>query len=134
MEEALDKISNKETTKIDTLNAFYMKLKPVIDENIMSKIKKDTVKNETGVLKTKYGYAYYNAESNKYTNIESYLKWKNITADKLSNKDIKFIASLPKKINEYHTVHIGQYGIYLKDNNNKNIKVEKNKWEELVNS
>lgn len=133
MEEALDKISNKETTKIDTLNAFYMKLKPVIDENVMAKIKKQTIKKQTGIIKTKYGYAYYNAETNKYTNIESYLKWKNIKPEQLTDKDIKFIASLPKKIDDMYTVHIGQYGLYLKDKNNKNIKIEKNKWDNLVN-
>jgi DNA topoisomerase-1 len=136
MEEALDKISNKNATKLDTLNAFYNRLKPVLDnemqKNNQSTTDKTNFKKETGILKTKFGYAYYNADTNKYTNIESYLKWKKITVKELTERDIKFLSSLPKKIGDY-TINIGQYGLYLKDRKDNNIKLDKNKWEDAVN-
>lgn len=136
MEEALDKISNKNATKVDTLNIFYNKLKPILDKELEkteggNKTDKKDYKKETGILKTKFGYAYYNAETNKYTNIESYLKWKKITVKELTQRDINFISSLPKKIGDY-TINIGQYGLYLKDKKNNNIKLEKNKWEDAI--
>ena len=29
-------------------------------------------------------------------------------------------------------LHIGKYGLYLKDNNNKNIKLDKKKWDSFI--
>lgn len=132
MEEALDKISNKEASKVDTLNAFYNRLKPVIDENITI-TKKEPVVKKTGIIKSKYGYAYYNEDTEKYTNIEPYLKWKEIKDPKeLRDIDIKFISCLPKKLDKEYTVYLGPYGLYLKDKNNKNVKLDKNKWNDIV--
>jgi len=134
MEEALDKISNKQATKIDTLNAFYGRLKPVLDDDVINN--KNNTKNindkTSGFIKTKFGYAYYNKDTNKYTNIESYLKWKKINYNELNDVDKNFLLSLPKNIGKY-TINIGQYGLYLKDKNDNNIKLEKNKWNDVIN-
>jgi len=78
-------------------------------------------------MKTKYGCCYYNALTKKFTNVEPYLKWKNITMTQLTEIDIQFLSSLPKKLDDGKFLHIGRYGLYLKDQN-KNIKLEKNKW------
>ena len=135
METALDKIANNEATKNEILTAFYSRLKPVIDENIVSNITNTNTNTnkESGILKTKYGYAYYNANTNKYTNIESYLKWKKLEVKQLKEHEIKFLSSLPKKINNSYTINLGPYGLYLKDNKNNNIKFDKNKWDDAVN-
>jgi len=93
----------------------------------------DNAKNEmkTGITNTKYGYCYYNADTKKYTNIESYLKWKNKNVNELTNNEIKFIASLPKLLDDGNVLHIGPYGLYLK-NNNTNIRLDKSKWESFI--
>lgn len=89
---------------------------------------------KTGILTTRYGVCYYNKELDKYTNIEPYLKWKKITKENLKERDIAFLSSLPKPV-EYlgkkYDIHLGKFGIYLKDKKNNNHKLEKNMWDTL---
>lgn len=133
MEEALDLISLNKVSKIETLNSFYNKIKPYINDTIsLPKTKKEEYKSD--FIKSKYGYCYYNALTKKYTNIEPYLKWKKITINELTETDKKFIVSLPKDIpNTKYRICIGQYGLYLKDDKNNNIKLDKNKWNDAIN-
>lgn len=131
MEAIMDKICDKSTTKESVLGDFYNKyMIPVIPN---TSYRSDTAKKEmkTGITNTKYGYCYYNADTKKYTNIESYLKWKNKNVNELTNDEIKFIASLPKLLDDGNVLHIGPYGLYLK-NNNKNIRLDKSKWESFI--
>ena len=133
MESALDKISIGELTKKNTLNEFYNKIKPIIDKytnksKLMINDKKD------GIIKSKYGYCYYHEKDNRYLNIESYLTWKNKNANELDDNEIKFLKSLPKKIDNSHELYLGKYGLYLKNIiNNNNIKLDKKKWESYIN-
>jgi hypothetical protein len=86
---------------------------------------------KTGILTTRYGVCYYNKDTDKYTNVEPYLKWKKITKEELTERDITFISSLPKPV-EYlgkkYNLLLGKYGIYLKDNKNNNHKLDKKLW------
>lgn len=131
MESALDKISIGDLTKKITLNEFYNKIKPIIDRytlNTSINNKKD------GIIKSKYGYCYYHEKDNRYLNIESYLTWKNKSANDLNDNEIKFLKSLPKKIDDTHELHLGKYGLYLKNIiNNNNIKLDKKKWDSYIN-
>lgn len=131
MESALDKISIGDLTKKITLNEFYNKIKPIIDKytsNTSINNKKD------GIIKSKYGYCYYHEKDNRYLNIESYLTWKNKNANDLNDNEIKFLKSLPKKIDDTHELHLGKYGLYLKNIiNNNNIKLDKKKWDSYIN-
>lgn len=130
MEDALDKIALNTSTKINTLNTFYSDIKPcLIDFDGGSK-----KELKSGFIKSKYGHCYYNADTKKYTNIESYLKWKNITMDKLSENDKKFLIKLPIKDDSGLTLHLGPYGLYYKDTKNKNIKIDKMEWNNIVSS
>jgi DNA topoisomerase-1 len=138
MEDELDKIMNASITKEVLLNDLYTKIKTSI-ASIASV--PDTVgsgssggvakEKKTGILTTRYGVCYYNKDTDKYTNIEPYLKWKQITKEQLTERDIIFISSLPKPI-EYggkkYNLLIGKYGIYLKDNKNNNHKLDKKLW------
>ena len=140
MEDELDKIINAKMTKDVILNELYEKIKfSVVTANVDlvnacgmhgddEKINKE---KKTGILTTRYGICYYNKELDKYTNIEPYLKWKKKSKDELSEEDIQFISSLPKPI-EYlgkkYNLHLGKYGIYLKDNKNNNHKLDKKLW------
>jgi len=131
MEVALDKISNGELTKEMTLSEFYNKIKPLIDKYCN---KENNFKSrEDGIIKSKYGYCYYHKKDNRYLNIEPYLTWKKINAENLTEIDIKFLKTLPKKIDDKHELHLGKYGLYLKDIiNNNNIKIDKNKWNDYL--
>ncbi len=131
METALDKICEKIITKVEVLDDFYKNhLLPVLPAEQTVASKKS--EHATGIIKSKYGYCYYDAKKKKYTNIESYLQWRQITVDQIQAKDIAFIASLPKPLKDGYELHIGQYGLYLKDPNKKNIKLEKSKWNDYI--
>jgi DNA topoisomerase-1 len=129
MEDTLDKICDASISKKVVLDDFYHNhLLPIIHTHHMPDEPKICTKKESGIMKTKYGYCYYDASKNKYTNLESYLKWQQKSASKLQDKDIQFIKSLPRRLNNGTELHIGQYGLYIKDKN-KNIRLDKSKWD-----
>ena len=139
MEDELDKIINASITKEVILNDLYNKIECSVSSCVIATDSKGGTKSgatskekKTGVITTRYGICYYNKDLDKYTNIEPYLKWKQITKEGLTDRDIKFISSLPKPIeysgNKYN-IHLGKYGIYLKDNKNNNHKLDKKLWD-----
>lgn len=139
MEDELDKIINAGITKDVILKDLYTKIMGSITANCGdtlgskgSNASKSSGEKKTGVLVTRFGICYYNKELDKYTNIDPYLKWKKKTKEELTEKDIVFISSLPKPVEylgkKYH-IHLGKYGIYLKDNKNNNHKLDKKLWE-----
>ena len=139
MEDELDKIINASITKDVILNELYNKIKLSIDtvdaadvSGVKSGGSSGSKEKKTGILTTRFGTCYYSKELDKYTNIEPYLKWKKLTKDELTDKDIKFISSLPKPV-EYlgkkYDLHLGKYGIYLKDKKNNNHKLDKKLWD-----
>ncbi|MDB4613952.1 DNA topoisomerase [bacterium] len=133
MESALDKISIGELTKTTTLNEFYNKIKHIIDK-YTNTTKYNINNKKNGIIKSKYGYCYYHEKDNRYLNIESYLTWKNKNVNDLNNIEIKFLKSLPKKIDDNHELHLGKYGLYLKNIiNNNNIKLDKKNWDSYIN-
>jgi hypothetical protein len=142
MEDELDKIINASITKDVILNELYNKIKLSIDtvdaadaadvSGVKSGGSSGSKEKKTGILTTRFGTCYYSKELDKYTNIEPYLKWKKLTKEELTDKDIKFISSLPKPV-EYlgkkYDLHLGKYGIYLKDKKNNNHKLDKKLWD-----
>jgi len=130
MEKALDKISNGEITKENILQQFYNKILPIIDTNT-NNVSINNTKN-TGIIKSKYGYCYYHKKDNRYVNIEPYLSWKKKDVNNLDTNEIKFLSSLPKKIENNNYLHIGKFGLYLKDSNGNNIKLDKKKWNDYI--
>ena len=145
MENNLDEIMKGNNNNLSILNDLNEKIINTINistkDNKTFNIEKPSntyTKGQTsqsGIINTKFGYCYYNAETKKYTNIESYLSWKKIKADKLEKKEIDFIASLPKKIiidNKTLYIYLGKYGLYLKDESNNNIKFDKKYWNDYI--
>ena len=137
MEDELDKIINACMTKNVLLDELYSKIKNSIDTTNVPGVTQATFNNssnkekKTGILTTRYGVCYYNKDTDKYTNIEPYLKWKQITKEALTERDIVFISSLPKPIEHLgkkYNLHLGKYGLYLKDNKNNNHKLDKKLW------
>jgi DNA topoisomerase-1 len=143
MEDDLDKIMNAGSgsagiTKETVLNDLYAKIKGSIASieptSGVSGGSGEAVNKEkkTGIITTRYGVCYYNKELDKYTNIEPYLKWKKISKEGLKDRDIAFLSSLPKPIEHLgkkYDIHLGKFGIYLKDNKNNNHKLEKKLWD-----
>lgn len=128
MENAMDMICENKTSKVHILNDLY-------NNHIYPLCKKTTTNDKkeytSGIIKTKYGFCYFHKDGKRYTNIESYLSWKKKRAEDLSDKEIVFLSSLPKQLGDGKELHIGQYGLYLKQNG-KNIKLEKQLWGSFI--
>ena len=140
MEDELDKIINAAMSKDIILNELYTKIKFSIENANVDALNSGKIRGDgeqiskekkTGVHTTRYGVCYYNKDLDKYTNIEPYLKWKKKSKEELTEEDIRFISSLPKPI-EYlgkkYNLHLGKFGIYLKDDKNNNHKLDKKLW------
>ena len=129
MENDLDDIINMKNDKKKILDDIYSKIsKSLKDIQLTPCVSKSKIEYKDGFITTRYGHCYYNKSSNTYTNIESYLKWKNKKLDELNERDLTFISSLPKEVNHLgkpFKLHLGRYGLYLKDDNNINHKIEK---------
>jgi DNA topoisomerase-1 len=130
MEEELDDIIHNKTSKSHVLNTVYTK----ICESLTN-IEEKSVEKKSGIVNTKYGSCYYDHMTNKYTNIEIYLAWRKITTNELTEIDMNFFRSLPKQVRingQLYYVHLGKYGLYLKDINGNNLKLDKNLWHHYI--
>jgi DNA topoisomerase-1 len=136
MENDLDDIINMKNDKKKILDDIYSKIsKSLKDIQLTPCVSKSKIEYKDGFITTRYGHCYYNKNSNTYTNIESYLKWKNKKFDELNERDLTFISSLPKDVNHLgkpFKLHLGRYGLYLKDDNNINHKIEKKLWSSFM--
>ena len=136
MENDLDDIINMKNDKKKILDDIYSKIsKSLKDIQLTPCVSKSKIEYKDGFITTRYGHCYYNKSSNTYTNIESYLKWKNKNFDELNERDLTFISSLPKDVNHLgkpFKLHLGRYGLYLKDDNNINHKIEKKLWSSFM--
>jgi hypothetical protein len=136
MENDLDDIINSKNNKKEILDNIYSKITTSLNEiNPTDDNTRKEKENNTGFINTRYGQCYYNKEKNTYTNIEPYLKWKKIKFEDLKDDEIRFLSSLPKKIsylNKPFNLHIGKFGLYLKDNKNNNHKLDKNLWNTYI--
>ena len=137
MENDLDDIICAKNKKKVILDNIYEKISNSISlipstTSLNNKIIKEY---DTGLIKTRFGNCYYNKETNIYTNIDPYLKWKKKHVEKLNEKEIVFLASLPKNViylNKSYYLHIGKFGLYLKDENNNNHKLDKKLWKNYI--
>lgn len=133
MEGDLDDIMAQKATKEVVLSNLYSQICSSVGPLEEPSAKPKNVENEkkTGVVKTRYGLCYYEKDGNKYTNIESYLKWKKKTAKDINDTDMTFFKSLPKKIEldgKMFWIHLGKFGLYLKDESGGNCKLDKKLW------
>ena len=140
MEEDLDDIINMKNNKKNILDDIYSKISKSLQALPTASVasvasgpggQKNKAEYKDGFITTRYGPCYYNKSSNSYTNIDSYLKWKKKAFEDLNDADLAFISSLPKAVihsGKPFKLHIGRYGLYLKDDNNVNHKLEKKLW------
>jgi len=141
IESNLDDISQNKVEKNTVLNIFYKPFKEMLnkaDKSSTSKQPQDnTIKNFSGIegikyITTRYGAALYDPSIKKYHSVAPFLKWKKISESDLTEKDAKFILGLPFKVSATIEIHIGQYGLYIK-NNGKNEKLAYKLWDKVYN-
>ena len=144
MEDDLDDIINMKNNKKNILDDIYSKISKSLQALPTASVasvasgpggQKNKAEYKDGFITTRYGPCYYNKSSNSYTNIDSYLKWKKKAFEDLNDADLAFISSLPKAVihsGKPFKLHIGRYGLYLKDDNNVNHKLEKKLWSSYV--
>jgi DNA topoisomerase-1 len=149
MESDLDDIINAKNNKKDILDSIYSKIMSSLatlsslatttgtvgEDGAARAAKPEKKENATGFMNTRYGQCYYNKEKNTYTSIEPYLKWKKVKLEDLKETEKTFLASLPKKVtylNKPFNLHIGKFGLYLKDDKNNNHKLDKKLWGSFV--
>lgn len=146
MEDDLDDIINMKNNKKNILDDIYSKISkslqalpapaaPAAPGSGVQSVQKNKAEYKDGFITTRYGPCYYNKSSNSYTNIDSYLKWKKKAFEDLNDADLAFISSLPKAVihsGKPFKLHMGRYGLYLKDDRNVNHKLEKKLWSSFI--
>jgi DNA topoisomerase I len=151
MEEQLDEISRKELQKEKLLESFYKEIVPILKEAEKERkeylktrpkkekkelapgkdnILKEFPNEDTQLIKTRYGPALFNTTTKTFISVAPFLQWKKKEIDDLTNKDVKFLKSLPIALTEEIQIQYGRYGLYLK-NKDKNYRIPKELWESI---
>lgn len=136
MEDSLDKIATNKLEKLKVLGEFYDKFKKNIPEIVnkpMSEAKalQEYPNLEANIVNTKYGPAIYDKKNKKFHSLKPYLDWKKVEMKDLSEDDVRFLISFPiKTAGTKREIHIGQYGLYIKDKS-ENIKMPNYLWDKV---
>jgi len=123
MEKQIDLIGEGKTDYKTMLNHFNEEIDKSIE--VAKNIKKAVEKNK--VIKTKYGKCILTLDG-KYIGIDGFLN--QFKKTNLNDKEIDFLISLPKKIENESYLYNGRYGLYIKKNN-ENISLSKDKLKEI---
>ena len=123
MEKQIDLIGEGKTDYKNMLNHFNEEIDKSIE--VARNIKKAVEKNK--VIKTKYGKCILTIDG-KYIGIDGFLN--QFKKTNLNDKEIDFLISLPKKIENENYLYNGRYGLYIKKNN-ENISLSKDKLKEI---
>ena len=123
MEKQIDLIGEGKTDYKNMLNHFNEEIDKSIE--VARNIKKAVEKNK--VIKTKYGKCILTIDG-KYIGIDGFLN--QFKKTNLNDKEIDFLISLPKKIENESYLYNGKYGLYIKKNN-ENISLSKDKLKEI---
>ena len=79
-------------------------------------------------VETKYGMALYDVKKKTFLSITPFLEWKGKTLEEVSDDNVRFLKSFPRKINgSTRIIELGPYGLYVKDGK-KNIPFPKELW------
>jgi DNA topoisomerase-1 len=123
MEKQIDLIGEGKTDYKNMLNHFNEEIDKSIE--VARNIKKAVEKNK--IIKTKYGKCILTIDG-KYIGIDGFLN--QFKKTNLNDKEIDFLISLPKKIENESYLYNGRYGLYIKKNN-ENISLSKDKLKEI---
>ena len=123
MEKQIDLIGEGKTDYKNMLNHFNEEIDKSIE--VARNIKKAVEKNK--IIKTKYGKCILTIDG-KYIGIDGFLN--QFKKTNLNDKEIDFLISLPKKIENESYLYNGKYGLYIKKNT-ENISLSKDKLKEI---
>lgn len=155
MENELDEISRGQRSKVAALRAFYDDFHPSIERQLhaLQAVKKqsdyprpkDAESNDENkahkmkvlhswptlqcdMVATKFGSAIYDIKKKSFLSVEPYLQWKHKKQEEITERDVQFLRSFPKKIDgSTRTLVWGPYGMYVKDGK-KNLTLPKESW------
>lgn len=147
METDLDKIAHDDSMSLkkNILNDFYNvfskscatalqhSIKPVETKEVSVELAciRDFPHLNASIKNTKYGPAIYvsNKKGTDIVSVTPFLEWRSIRIDDLTDVDIKFITSLPRKIPGYTdgVLAMGRYGLYIKSK--KNMRLDQCLWQ-----
>lgn len=160
MEKELDLISEGDKKKKDVLDDFYKVFESAVSkaqaESKKAKIKKDKepaedtckplVPSDKLVLRefsranvkavqTRYGPALLKEPEGKWVSLMPFLKWREKTIEELTETDVRFLYSLPVPVAAtdgcQYKVHMGRYGLYIKNDKGNNTRLPKEKWDDV---
>lgn len=155
MEEDLDLVSVGKQKKKDLLDLFYTnfhkfvvdaieeqkKNKPTKEEKQARKdaapkspqnVLKEFARVKANVVQTRFGPAIFALEDQRFVSLTPFLRWKEKTLEDLTEKDVKFLLSMPLKFEgTTREVHLGRYGLYVKDGD-QNIRLPKELWDDAM--
>lgn len=153
MEATMDEISDGKHSKSEVLNEFYGPFSKVISAaaKVKPRKKKDDAaepqpiapaeKNVlrefprlgTKLIQTKYGPALFKAATSHWVSLLPFLKWRKKTIEELTERDVKFLMSLPMKMPNGYDIVMGRYGLYVKDSSGNNMRLVRTAWDDVYN-
>ena len=147
MEDQLDAITRKETSKQTLLTQFYKNLLPILEKATQDQKEwrknnpKSATKTSTGpaalqtfgqtsLVNTRFGPALYTAATKSWVSLTPFLKWRKKEPTDLTQQDVDFLTSLPKTLNQTTKLAYGRYGLYL-IHKEKNEKLPRDLWDDF---
>lgn len=160
MEKELDMISDGHKKKKEVLNDFYKIFEVAITkaQAVSAKAKKEKKEDDkmpvckpvspsekmvlhefsrigVKVVQTRYGPALLKESENKWVSLMPFLKWRKKTIEELTETDARFMYNLPVPVAAtdgcQYQVHMGRYGLYIKDEKGNNTRLPKEKWNDV---
>lgn len=152
MEQDLDDISDGKKNKDTILNEFYKPFSAAVSKAVAESKKKRKEANGNkknkdddiapakknvlreferigaNVIQTRYGPALFKKSEEKWVSLMPFLRWREKTIEEITERDARFLLSLPLPLGGY-VVHMGRYGLYVKDGAGNNIRLAKTEWD-----
>jgi DNA topoisomerase-1 len=150
MESDLDKVAQDESfsSKNIILNRFYSMFSKSCENALQPSTRTDEPSTSASayelppsirdfpnlnasIRNTKYGPAIYvsKKKQTKIFSVTPFLEWRSISIDEITDSDVLFITSLPRRIPGYNhgLLAIGRYGLYIKSK--RNIRLDPCLWQ-----
>lgn len=142
METNLDGIAEGTTTKCNIMNSFYASFSQAVSKTQHGHITSPKTNNNkvrsfehigANIVNTKYGVALFVTKTRKFISLQPFLEWRQKDVMAINDNDVMFLMSLPVKVSSTQEVHMGRYGLYIKEGI-KNMSLKKGLWDDFYKS